>query len=194
MQIIKAILFFGSVIIFIFKLMKMLFAPMKQIFVFAAVFLLAVNVVYGQNGWITHKMDDRVSVKLPGKPTWIQAGTDSLKDKDGLIYFAILVDFVKIDDIDSATFAKYLPTQEMATSLKTGMLSKIANSNFGDVKIDRWMGHYRYTAEGENAEMKLKFYTYMVIIGTKMYGLTVVVPDGKSPKGKDDFFASLTFH
>jgi len=27
-----------------------------------------------------------------------------------------------------------------------------------------------------------------------MYGLTTIVPDGKSPKGKDDFFASLSLH
>ncbi|MDF2432537.1 MAG: hypothetical protein JWP44_2168, partial [Mucilaginibacter sp.] len=81
-----------------------------------------------------------------------------------------------------------------ADGLKTGMLSKMPGAALGDVKIDKWKGNYTYSVDGENAEKKLKLYAYMVIIGNKMYGLVVLVPNGKSSKGKDDFFNSLAYN
>ena len=167
---------------------------MKKILFFAITALLAINTAHAQSGWINYKIDDKISVKLPGKPTEMQPGTNMITDKDSSVYLTTLVDFVKVANVDSAALAPYLSTQEFANGLKTGMLSKMPNSTLGDVKIDKWKGYYSYSVDGGNAEKNFKLYTYMVIIGSKMYGLMAIIPNGNDTKGKDDFFASLTLN
>jgi hypothetical protein len=165
----------------------------KKLFLLvAAIFLFTFT--HAQGTWVNYKIDDKISVKLPSEPQQIQEGTTMTKDKDSVIYLTILVDFVKVAKIDSAGLAPYLATQQFADGLKTGMLSKMPGSTMDDVKIGKWKNYYSYTIEGGNAEKKLKLYTYMVIIGSKMYGLMCIVPVGIGPANKDNFFSSLAIN
>jgi hypothetical protein len=165
---------------------------MKKPFLLLIAAIMAASFAHAQNAWVTYKIDNRLSVKVPDQPKEINGGATMSMDNDSLIYLTILVDFVKSANIDSTALAPLLPTQEFADGLKTGMLSKMEGSTLGDVKIGKWNNYYCYNIEGENADKKLKLYTFLVVIGNNLYGLMVLVPDTKSSKGKDDFFNSLT--
>jgi len=167
---------------------------MKKIFLLVTVTVFSITLACAQVTWVNYKIDNRISVKLPAQPQDVGNSTTLVKDKDSIIYLTILIDFQKVAQADSATLAPYLPTQDFANGLKTGMLSKMPGSTLGEVKIDKWKGYYAYHVDGENAEKKLKLYTYMVVMGSKMYGLMVIAGSDKSTKGKDDFFDSLALN
>jgi hypothetical protein len=83
-------------------------------------------------------------------------------------------------------------TPEFAGQLKQGMGSSLPGVALDDFAIGKWKGFTSYTTKGINSAQKTKIYTFMVLVGNKLYSLSAVVPDGRSTKGRDDFFASLT--
>jgi hypothetical protein len=165
---------------------------MKKIVALFITALITITVVYAQNGWITHKADNRISVKFPGEPKEVIAGTFAAHDKDSVGYALTVVDFVTVAGIDSVTLAPMKDTPEFAAQLKQGMGSSLPGVTLDDFKIGKWKGFSSYTTTGVSSTQKTKMYMFMVLIGNKMYSLSSVVPDGRSAKGKDDFFASLT--
>jgi hypothetical protein len=165
---------------------------MKKIIWLLIITFVCVTACYAQDAWISHKADNRITVKFPNEPKEVVTGTFIAHDKDSLGYALTVVDFVAVAGIDSVTLAPMKDTPEFAAQLKKGMGSSLPGVTLDDFTLGKWKGFSSYTTKGINSAQKTKIYTFMVIIGNKLYSLSTVVPDGRSTKGRDDFFASLT--
>ncbi|WP_426669250.1 hypothetical protein ACPPVU_23880 [Mucilaginibacter sp. McL0603] len=165
---------------------------MKKIIWLFIITFVCVTIVYAQDGWVSHKADNRISVKFPNEPKEVAAGTFIAHDKDSVGYAFTVIDFVAVAGIDSVALAPMKDTPEFAAQLKQGMGSSLPGVTLDDFTIGKWKGFSSYTTKGVNSAQKTKMYTFMVLIGNKLYSLSAIVPDGISTKGRDDFFASLT--
>jgi len=152
------------------------------------------TVTKAQNAWINYKIDNRLSAKLPVEPKKVDENSVMASDNDGATYVITIADFEKLAGLDSAKIAPMATTAEFAGSLKTGMLSKMPGYTLGDVKVGKWKGYTCYNVEGGNGELKVKTYTFMVIVGSKLYALSAVLPASLTFSGKDDFFASVALN
>ena len=164
---------------------------MKKLLALVIAALLTVTIVHAQAGWVSHKADNRISVKFPNEPKEVIIGTFAAHDKDSVSYIFTVVDFVAVANIDSTALAPMQDTPEFAAQLKQGINSSLAGVALDDFTIGKWKGHSSYTTTGVNSAQKTKIYMFMVLVGNKMYSLSAVIPDGKTNKGRDDFFASL---
>lgn len=162
---------------------------MKKIFVFAIV-LLTTSIAYAQINWVTHKVDERISVKFPSEPKEIIAGTFAVRDKDSIGYIVTVIDFMKIANIDSVALAPMKATPEFAGQLKAGILSKLHNVDLDDFKITTWMGFTSYTTSGVDQKKK-RYDMFMVIIGNKLYSFSTVTPADGAISGREAFLASI---
>ena len=147
-----------------------------------------------QSTWTYYKIDSRISAKVPNAPKPIDENSVMSSDNDGCAYIINIADFVKLAGLDSAKMAPMATIPDFANTLRTALLSKMPGYNLGDVKIGNWKGYPSYYVEGGNTELKIKIYTFMILIGSKLYGLTAVVPDNLTFTGKDDFFSSISLN
>jgi hypothetical protein len=164
---------------------------MKKILTLVIAALLTVTIAHAQAGWVSHKADNRISLKFPTEPKEVVAGTFASRGADSVSYIFTMVDFVAVANIDSVTLKPMQDSPEFAAQLKQGIGSSLPNVTLDDFKIGKWKGHTSYTTTGVSATQKSKYYMFMVLIGNNMYSLSTVVPDGVSTKGRDDYFASL---
>jgi hypothetical protein len=167
---------------------------MKKNLLLLIVFTLVITVTKAQNTWINYKIDSKLSIKVPNEPKQIDENSVLASDNDGAAYIITIADFQKLAGLDSAKIAPMANTPDFASSLRTGMLSKMPGYTLGDVKIGTWHGYVCYNVEGGNDASKIKVYTFMILIASKLYGLSVVVPDSLAFTGKDDFFASVALN
>lgn len=163
----------------------------KTIWLFVTTIFCA-TFVYAQDGWVSHKADNRISVKFPNEPKEVIAGTFATHDKDSVGYALTVIDFVTAAGIDSVTLAPMKDTPEFAAQLKQGIGSSLPGVVLDDFTIGKWKGFSSYSTAGVNSSQKTKMYMFMVLIGNKLYSLSTVAPAGKSTKGRDNFFSSLT--
>jgi hypothetical protein len=166
---------------------------MKKIFFFL-IAITAINTVHAQNEWVSYKIDNKLSVKVPSQPMITDDYSVMAQSKDSLFCIISVIDLKKIAGIDSAALASLAPTSSFSNHIKTGMLGKMQGFTLGDFKISKWKGYYCYNVDGSNAAKKQKINTFMVIIGTNIYSLSAMMYEGKSTKGKDDFFNSLALN
>jgi hypothetical protein len=164
---------------------------MKKILSLVTIAMLTVTVIRAQNGWITHKGDDRVSVKFPSEPKETVPGTFvSIASKDSsIVYVFSIVDFTKFG-IDSAALVPLKTIPQFAAQLKAGIKKSIPAADFEDIKISTWKGFTSYTTSGTDSKAK-KYDMFMFIIGSKLYSLSTVRLSGVDVKGRDDYFAAV---
>lgn len=166
---------------------------MKKIFFFL-IAITVINTVHAQNEWVSYKIDNKLSVKVPSQPMITDDYSVMAQSKDSLFCVISVIDLKKIAGIDSAALASLAPTSSFSNHIKSGMLGKMQGFTLGDFKISKWKGYYCYNVEGSDAAKKQKINTFMVIIGTNIYSLSAMMYEGKSTKGKDDFFNSLALN
>lgn len=164
---------------------------MKKIISLVILTVVSITFAFSQTAWVNHKADNRISLKFPNEPKEVVTGTLAAYDKDSLTYVFTVVDFVAVANIDSTVLAPMQNTPDFAAQLKQGMSSTLHDVTLDDFKIGKWKGHTSYTTTGLNNKNKSQLYTFMVLVGNKLYSLSAVVPLGKSNTGRDEFFSSL---
>ena len=164
---------------------------MKKILSLVTITMLMVTVTHAQNGWVTHKGDNRVSVKFPSEPKETIPGSFvAISSKDSsIVYVFSIVDFTKFD-IDSAGLVPLKTLPQFAAQLKAGMKKSIPAADFEDIKIGMWKGFTSYTTSGADSKQK-KYDMFMFIIGSKLYSLSTIRLPGVEVKGRDDYFATV---
>src|ERR1700733_7688346 len=121
---------------------------MKKIYFLIVAALIAVTTVNAQDGWVTHKGDNRISVKFPSEPKELTPGSFIAVDKDSVAYIFTIVDFVKVANIDSVALAPMKATPEFAAELKTGMKQSLPDVDLADFTIGNWKGFTSYSSSG----------------------------------------------
>ena len=164
---------------------------MKKLYLALMISIMAINIAAAQTGWITYKIDERLSAKIPAQAQIIGKGSIKSVSKDSVVCIISKIDFLSTVQMDSIILAPLLPTQEFANELRSGMRGQMEGFTLGNVKIDRYKGYYSYSLEGTNPTKKSRLYTYMLIVGNNLYAFSTLVPENKSLKVKDIFFSSL---
>jgi len=147
-----------------------------------------------QSTWTATKLDDKMSVKFPSEPkkaTVNSVDTYAVMGKDSLGLVAAVLDFAVVAHIDEATLATMKDDPQFADQFKTGFTSSRPDFNIGDITIGKWKGNTMYTMSGPQKANKSVLYVQTVIIGSKMYMMSCVVPTGVNVANKDTFFGSL---
>jgi len=163
---------------------------MKKLITLVTAVLLTVTIVHAQEGWVTHKGDNRISVKFPTEPKEVVAGTFAAKGKDSVAYVFTIVDFVAVAGIDSTALAPIKETPEFASQLKNGIGQSLPDVQLEDFKIGTWKGFTSYTTTGTDSKKK-QYDMFMFIIGNKLYSISTIVAGGASLEGRDTFFKSV---
>ncbi len=149
---------------------------MKKICFLIVAVLMAVTTVNAQDGWLTHKGDDRISVKFPSEPKELTPGRFIAVDKDSIAYIFTIVDFVKVANIDSVALAPMKATPEFAAELKTGMKQSLPDVDLGEFTIGILKGFTSYTSSGLDSKKK-KYDIFIFIIGNKLYNVWTITAD-----------------
>ncbi len=163
---------------------------MKKLLTLIAILIASIYVANAQTNWVTHKGDERISVKFPAEPKELIPGSFIVKGPDSIVYVFTIIDFVKVAGVDSTTIAPVKDTPEFAAELLTGMKTKLPQVTFDDVKLGKWKGFSTYTSSGVDAKNK-KYNLYMFIIGNKLYSMSTIKAVSNPGKGSADFFNSV---
>ena len=137
---------------------------MKKILTLFIISLITITIVYAQDGWVSHKVDNRISVKFPNDPKDVTLGTFETQDKDSVGYALSVMDFVAMAGIDSVVLAPLKDTPEFMAELKQGIGSGLDGFIMGDFTIGKWKGFSSYTITGVNSAQKTKMYIFLVFV------------------------------
>ena len=156
-----------------------------------AAVLLTLTVVRAQQPWVTHRVDNRVSIKFPSTPReFIPGSFMSVAPDSSIVYIFTLVDFAKVANLDSAALAPIKATPEFAAELKAGMKGSLPDVNFSDFTIGDFKGFTSYSTSGFDSKKK-RYDMFMFIVGNNFYSLSIVTSNGSSLANRDKFFASI---
>lgn len=147
-----------------------------------------------QTDWVSIKLDEKIAVKFPYEPEKkVANGSVSYvsKTKDSVTYGAVVLDYNVIAHLDSATLALIKDTQQFADQTKAGIVSQKKNYIFGDITIGKWKTFTTYSMLGTNTTNKNKVSLKMILIGSKMYSLSCLVPDEPDAKNSAVFLDSV---
>jgi hypothetical protein len=164
---------------------------MKKTLTLLIATVFAITVASAQVGWVTHRADNRISVKFPSEPVENPPGSFIATNKDSTVaYILTVVDFVQVANIDSVALAPMKATPEFAAQLKTGLSQSLPAVELSDFTIGTWKGFTSYTGTGKDPKMK-RYDIFMFIIGNKLYSVSTVTSDGVSLEGRDIFLNSI---
>lgn len=167
----------------------------KYCYLLLLILVLAAS-VNAQTQWKEINLDEKILVKFPSTPDKKTAnGSISFvaKTKDSVTFTASVIDYQVIAKIDSGGLAALKDTQGFADQIKTGISAQRKDYVLGDVKVDKWRTYTTYQLLGTKSNDSKKLYLKMIIIGSKMYGLSCLVPNQLETKDNDVFLNSLEF-
>jgi hypothetical protein len=164
---------------------------MKKVLFSVCFLVIVLSAARAQSDWISYKIDDKLSVKMPSTPTPADEYSVIATGKDSLVCVITKIDMQKAAGLDSAALARLAPTDDFTNSLKTGMQQKMQGYVLGEVRRGKWNNYYCYNIDAANAATKVKSFTFLVVISNYLYSISAVMPDDKSTQPRDDLFASL---
>jgi hypothetical protein len=147
-----------------------------------------------QTNWVTKNIDEKLSIKFPAEPETVTKNSiDSylFKGKDSVKYSTTAVDLKVAAHLDSATLAPVKDKQEFADSMMAGMAKKKTNYTFGAARIGKWKTYTTYTISGLENSNKSTLYIKMILVGSKMYTLSCLVPANMVTKNNEVFLDSV---
>ncbi|WP_316831977.1 hypothetical protein [Pedobacter aquatilis] len=165
----------------------------KRYFLLLSLLTLSIPAL-AQENWVRTKIDEKVSVAFPSEPQKTSKnGNDIFIDReaDSILYSAVMMDLKPLAGLDSAKLATIKDTQGFADQFMKGVASQKTNYEFGKTTIAKWKGFTSYETSAVDKNGKGTLYTYLIIIGSKVYTLTCRVPDKLSTKNKERFISSL---
>ena len=149
--------------------------------------------------WFVQKIDTRVSVSFPSKPTReLLQGEPyySLFSTDGFNCVAMASDYAKVK-MDSAAVAQYMSTAEALTSTEESLLKDFKGSALISGKSITYGGHITFditmttgqkTSAGQHDILDYR----MIVVGPKVYSLYFYYDKVKPlPAIKDKFYNSF---
>ena len=150
----------------------------------------AATIVKAQSAWVTHKGDNRISVKFPSEPKELTPGSFIAVDKDSVAYIFTIVDFAVVAGLDSVALAPMKTAPEFAAQMKAGMQQSLPDVTMPDFTIGTWKGFASYKSIGTDSKKK-RYDMFMFIIGNNLYSVSTVASPGAGTKGHDAFVDSI---
>ncbi len=162
---------------------------MKNLYVLVISLFITITAANAQDSWVTHKGDNRISLKFPSEPKELTPGS-FIAVKDSTAFVFTIVDFKVVSNIDSVALAPIKATREFADQLKTGLNQSLPDVTFEDLAIGTWKGFTSYTSTGVDSKKK-RYDMFMFIIGSKLYSVSSISSAGVSNQGQKDFVNSI---
>jgi hypothetical protein len=163
---------------------------MKTIYILIISLFITITAANAQDGWVTHKGDNRISLKFPSEPKELTPGSFIAISEDSTAFIFTIVDFSVVANLDSAALAPMKTSPEFAEQLKTGLNQSLPDVTFQDFTIGAWKGFTSYTSIGVDSKKK-RYDMFMFIIGSKLYSVSSVSNNGVSSQGHNDFVNSI---
>lgn len=166
---------------------------MKKTYYLLLVMLTLSAAAKAQTDWITKNVDEKLSVKFPAEPqTVTRNGIASYlaKGNDSVKYSTTVLDYKVIAHLDSAALASVKDKQQFADGLRAGIASKKTNYTFGVATVGKWKTYTTYSMSASDNTTKGTLFMYMILIGSKMYTLSCLVPANLATKNNQIFFDS----
>lgn len=166
---------------------------MKKLYYLPLFVLMLAASAKAQTNWVTKKLDEKLSVKFPVEPQVVKKnGFDSYlaKGNDSVKYSTTVMDYQVVVHLDSATLAPMKDTQIFADQLGKGIASKKPNYTFGGVTIGKWNTYTTYTMSASENTNKSTLLMRMILIGSKMYALSCLIPANLVTKNNEVFLGS----
>lgn len=163
---------------------------------FTFAFLFGSIVTQAQNNWISYKVDNKISVKFPSKPTQLSDDIlfSSTKDSTAALT-AVVIDLAKVANADSAALAKIIENPDKLKGLANALNNNSHYAKIEDFKLGKWNGFSSYTSTAIGTDLRNKYYhLFMLFIGTKAYMFNVILSPTADTKVKDDYFSSITLN
>ncbi|MDF2384191.1 hypothetical protein JMG10_22155 [Nostoc ellipsosporum NOK] len=156
-----------------------------------ALTLAGLNPVLAQKDWVKQTIDGTVSVKFPKSAEKIgEAKAYQYKGADSIHYTAALIDLGEMG-LDSATVMNMAGTDMFFTQIQEGIKQEAPNVEMTTAEINNWKDYPAYYMAGTD-ENKTGVFMRVIFIGSKMFSLNVIVPEGQSTTSKDVFFNSFS--
>jgi len=163
---------------------------MKNIYILVISLFIITTTARAQTGWVTHKGDERISLKFPVEPKELTPGSFIAVDKDSVAYVFTIVDFKVVANLDSAALAPIKTSPEFADQLKTGMKTSLPDVDLPDFAVGTFKGFTSYSSIGFDSKKK-KYNFFMFIVGSKLYSVSTVSKEGASAQGPANFVNSV---
>jgi len=147
-----------------------------------------------QTNWVTKNLDEKMSVKFPAEPqktTTNGVAVYTVKGNDSVGYSAAVIDYNIVAHLDSTTLAPMKDSQEFADQIGMGMASKRPNYTFGGVTIGKWKTYTAYSISATENTNKSTLSVQMILIGSKIYSFSCLVPANLVTKNNEVFFGSV---
>lgn len=157
--------------------------------------LLQTAFAFSQSVWVIQKIDERLAVQFPDNPTkTTKKGSESYlsKGKDSGQYSAVVLDYKILANLDSATLSRIRNTQQFADQIRGGMAAQKTNYTFEVAKIGTWNTFTTYSFNAVEHTSKARLAVRMILIGSKMYALSCLLPDQLVTANEQRFFDSIT--
>ena len=135
---------------------------MKKIYILVISLLITITAANAQDGWVTHKGDNRISVKFPVEPKELTPGSFIAVDKDSVAYVFTIVDFQVVANLDSVALAPMKNSTEFTDQLKTGMKTSLPDVDLPDFAVGTFKGFTSYSSVGFDSKKK-KYNFFMFI-------------------------------
>ncbi len=165
----------------------------KKYYLLLTILILSAS-VNAQVQWQKTMLDGKTSVKFPSAPEKKTAnGTVNyvFKTNDSVTFTATVLDYQVIANMDSVGLAAIKDKQEFADQLRAGILAQRKDYVLGDIKVSNWKTHTVYQILGKKSNDNKKLFFKMIVIGSKMYGLSCLVPDQLVTNDSEVFFNSF---
>lgn len=144
------------------------------------------------NSWFTQKLDDKISIQFPNKPTTTDEGKVYLLfDSDSTVYTANVTD-LGLMGLDSAMLAAQVETEDFKEQFKMGLTMQMPALEIKELTTEKWKCYTTYLLKGTYDERNALVFFKCVFINTNMYTLFCIVDAKKSTANKEQFFNSVT--
>jgi hypothetical protein len=165
---------------------------MKFIYTLIATIVVNCCLFAQTNSWFTQKLDDKISIQFPNKPTTSDEGKVYLLfDNDSTVYTANVTD-LGLMGLDSAMLAEQVETEEFKEQFKMGLAMQIPGIEIKEMTTEKWKGYTTYLLKGTYDERKALVFFKCVFINNNMYTLFCIADAKKSLANKEQFFNSVT--
>lgn len=149
-----------------------------------------------QNNWVKLNLDEKVYVNLPAMPEK-KVGNGSisytLKTKDSIVLSVAILDYKIIANLDSTRLATIKDNPDFANQLKQGLITQRPSYTFGNMMIGKWKTFSKFDINGVRKRDQGKLKMEMILIGSKLYGLSYILPDKFVSNIGDLFINSFDF-
>lgn len=149
------------------------------------------NPVQAQKDWVKQTIEGTTSIKFPKAAEKLgEAPAYQYQGADSIHYVAGFIDLNEMG-LDSATVMASAGTDMFFTQVQEGIKQQVPGIELTTAEINNWKDYPAYYMVGKD-DKNTEIFMRVIFLGSRMFSLSVTVPEGQSSVSKDSFFNSFS--